>query len=105
MRDIKINREGIKSVLASIDLQRYLFTGLKGYVKRLLGVEGAIFNLKPIAQKIGTPEETTDQAMKVWRDEDDQLEVILHPWLKTTSEIEDLDNLRKGLEELKEQGQ
>ncbi len=81
-----------------------LFTDLRGYVKRLLGVEGAIFNLQPIAQKLGTPEETTNQVMKSWRNEDEQLELLLQPWIKDTGETRDLDDLRKALEDLKGEG-
>ncbi len=91
--------------MISIDLHLHLFTDLRGYVKRLLGVEGAIFNLKPIAQQIGTPEEATNQVMKSWRNEDDQLELLLQPWLKETDETKGFDDLRMGLQELKEEGQ
>ena len=80
-------------------------TDLLGYVKRLLGVEGAIFNLKPIAEKIGTSEETMTQVMKSWRNENDQLELLMEPWLKNIGETKDLYNLRRSLEELKEEGQ
>jgi len=76
-------------------------TDLCGYVKRLLRVEGAIFNLKPIAQKIGTPEEETGEIMKIWKNEDDQLKALLRPWCKENSP---LDKLRQGLENLKEEG-
>lgn len=79
-------------------------TDLCGYVKRLLRVEGAIFNLKPIAQKIGTPEEETSEIMRIWKNEDDQLKALLQPWDKERSQLEDLDKLRKGLENLKEEG-
>ena len=77
---------------------------LCGYVKRLLRVEGAIFNLKPIAQKIGTPEEETSEIMKIWKNEDDQLKALLQTWGKESSQLEDLDKLRKALENVKEEG-
>lgn len=80
-------------------------TDLCGYVKRLLRVEGAIFNLKPIAQEIGMPEEETSEIMKIWKNEDDQLKALLQPWGKERSQVEDLDKLRKGLENLKEEGE
>ena len=76
-----------------------------GYVKRLLGVEGAIFNLKPIAEKIGKSEETMNTIMKSWRNEHGQMELLMEPWLKDTSETEDLNSLRRSLEELKAEGQ
>ena len=77
---------------------------LCGYIKRLLRVEGAIFNLKPIAQKIGTPEEETSEIMKIWKNEDDQLKALLKTWGKESEQLEGLDKLRKGLENLKEEG-
>ena len=74
-------------------------TDLCGYVKRLLRVEGAIFNLKPIAQKIGAHE-----VIKSWNDEDDQLKELLQPWDKESGQPEDLDKLRKLIENLKGEG-
>lgn len=80
-------------------------TDLCGYVKRLLRVEKNIFNLKPVAQKIGTPEEETSEITKSWKNEDDQLKALLQPWDKEAGgQLEDLDKLRKGLENLKEEG-
>ena len=79
-------------------------TDLCGYVKRLLRVEGAIFNLKPFAQKIGTPEKKASQAMRVWKNEDDQLKALLQPWTRESGHPEDLDTLRKHLQNLKEEG-
>ena len=80
-------------------------TDLLGYVKRLLGVQGAIFNVKPIAEMIGTSEETMNKVMESWRNEHDQLKLLMEPWLNATSETDDLNNLRKLLEKLKEKGQ
>lgn len=74
-------------------------------MKRLLRVEGTIFNLKPIAQEVGTPEKKTNEIMKTSKNEDDQLKALLKPWDKESGQPEDLDKLRKGLENLKEQGQ
>ena len=82
-----------------------LFTDLHGYVRRLLRVEGAIFNLIPIAEKLGTPKESTSQVVECWKDEDSQLKILLEPWLKENGVTEDLANLRKGLEDLKEKEQ
>jgi len=79
-------------------------TDLCGYVKRLLRVEGATFNLKPIAQKVGTPEEETSKIMKICENEDDQLKLLLQPWSKENSQLEDLDKLRKCLENLEAEG-
>ena len=79
-------------------------TDLCGCVKRLLQVEGATFNLKPIAQKVGTPEEETSKIMKICKNEDDQLKLLLQPWSKENSQLEDLDKLRKCLENLEAEG-
>ena len=79
-------------------------TDLCGYVKRFLRVEGSIFNLKPFAQMIGTSEEKTSEAMKLWENEDAQLEELLQPWTKKSDHPEDLDTLRKALEDLKGEG-
>ena len=43
--------------------------------------------------------------MKIWKNEDDQLKALLQPWDKGTGgQLKDLDKLRKGLENLKEEG-
>ena len=42
--------------------------------------------------------------MKIWKNEDDQLKVLLQPWDKGSGQPEDLDKLRIGLENLKEEG-
>lgn len=43
--------------------------------------------------------------MKSWKNEDDQLKALLQPWDKGAGgQLEDLDKLRKGLENLKEEG-
>ena len=77
------------------------FTDLRGYVRCLLGVEGALFNVIPIAQKLGTPEGLMTQIKNSWKDENEQLEIPLQPWLKENGEKKELANLRKGLEDLK----
>ena len=79
-------------------------TDLRGYVRCLLGVEGAIFNLIPIAEKLGTPEGLMAQITNSWKDENEQLEILLQPWLKKNGETKELDSLRKDLEDLKEEG-
>ena len=81
-----------------------IFTDLCGYVRSLLGVERDIFNLKPIAQKLKTPEELMNQITKSLKDEDGNLEMILQHWLKENDVIEDLAIFRKHLEDLHEKG-
>ena len=67
-------------------------------------MEGAIFNLMPIAQVLKMPEETLDQVKEKWNDEDQQLDVILQHWLRDKDVIQDLAALRKDLEILKLEG-
>ena len=50
---------------------------MRGYVRGLLGVEGAIFNVVSIAQLFKMPDELVNQVIKSWRDDDEQLEIIL----------------------------
>ena len=82
----------------------YYFTDLCGYVRSLLGVEGAIFNLIPIAQLFEMPEEPMSQVTKCWKDEDEQLELILQHWSQRKDVVEDLSALRKALESLQQEG-
>ncbi|KAJ7388571.1 hypothetical protein OS493_036938 [Desmophyllum pertusum] len=44
------------------------------------------------------------QITNSWKDENEQLEILLQPWLKKNGETKDLDSLRKDLEDLKEEG-
>ena len=81
-----------------------IFTDLCGYVRSLLGVEKAIFNLVPIAQLLKTPEESMGRFMKSWKDEDEQLKIILQEWMKENDVVKYLAALRKDLEGLKQQG-
>ncbi|KAL9971284.1 hypothetical protein ACROYT_G023792 [Oculina patagonica] len=70
---------------------------LCGYVRRLLGVENVIFNLKPVAQKLELPEETLNQVVACWQSEAKQLEMILLHWREKQRDTEDLAVLRKAL--------
>ena len=79
-------------------------TDLCGYVRSLLVVEKAVFNLVPIAQLLKTPEESMGRVMKSWKDEDEQLEIILRQWMKENDVVKDIATLRKDLEGLKQQG-
>ena len=42
--------------------------------------------------------------MRIWENEDDQLKALLQPCDKDSDQPEDLDRVRKGLENLKEEG-
>ena len=80
----------------------FLVTDLHGYVRGLLGLQGAVFNLLPIAQVLNIPVEVVDRIIKLWKDDDKQMELILQHWLEKNS-AEELAALRKALEGL-EQG-
>lgn len=73
-----------------------------GYVRGLLGVDGAIFNLVPIAQVLKMPEDEMDQVIKSWEDDDQQLQVILDYCRRDKDALESLAALRKAMESLKQ---
>ena len=79
-------------------------TDLCGYVKRLLGVENVIFNLKPVALKLELPEVMLNQFVACWQSEAKQLEMILRRWRETHRDTEDLALLTKALKELEPEG-
>lgn len=69
-----------------------------------MDVDGAIFNVIPIAQLLGLPEEPINQIVKTHKDEDEDLERILQHWSKRRDLIDDLAVLRKSLGSLKQKG-
>ena len=76
-------------------------------IRSLLGVQGAIFNLKPIARKLLVPEQqeqTLTQIEKFWKDEDRQLEIVLEQWKEKTDKKQNHHNLSEILESLKHEG-
>ena len=82
----------------------FLFTDLCGYIRSLLGVEEAIFNVMPVAQSLYPPEELMNQVKESWKDEDEQLRIILAHCLNENDLEKDLAAVRKGLEGLEQQG-
>ena len=82
----------------------FFSTDLCGYVRSLLDVEGAIFNVIPIAKLFEMPEECMNRLTKFQKDENEQLEIILQHWSKTNNVVTDLAALRKDLERLKQEG-
>lgn len=80
-----------------------LFSDLCGYVRSLLGVEGAIFNVIPVAKLLEMPEESMNHLTKYQKDENKQLEMILQHWSHKKNAV-DLASLRKDLESLKQEG-
>ena len=73
-------------------------------MRRLLGVENAIFNTKLVAQKLGLPEETLNQVVACWQSEAKQLEIILLCWRETQGDTKDPAMLRKAFEGLELEG-
>ena len=53
---------------------------LCGYVRRLLGIENAIFNIKPLTLKLGLFKEALNEAVICEQSETKQLEMILLRW-------------------------
>ena len=73
-------------------------------MRRLLGVENVVFNLKPVVLQLPLPEETLHQAVACWQSEAKQLEMILQRWREKQGDTEDLAVLRKALEGLGPEG-
>ena len=73
-------------------------------MRRLLGVENVIFNLKPVTLKLGLSEETLNQVVACWQSEAKQLEMILLRWWETKENTDDLAVFRKALEGLEPEG-
>ncbi|KAL9967459.1 hypothetical protein ACROYT_G025681 [Oculina patagonica] len=71
-----------------------------GYVRRLLEVENAIFNLKPVIRKLELPEETLNQVVTCWQSEVKQLEMIFQCWPEKQGSTDDFALLRKALKGL-----
>ena len=79
-------------------------TDFCGYVRRLLGVENVIFNLKPVTLKLGLSEETLNQVVACWQSQAKQLEMILLRWREKQENTDDYAVFRKALEGLEPEG-
>ena len=73
-------------------------------MRRLLGVDNAIFNLKPLTLKLGLSEETSKEAVTCEQSEAKQLERILLRWREVHKDTDDFAELRKALEGLQPEG-
>ena len=73
-------------------------------MRRLLGVENAIFNIKPLTLKLGLSKETLNEAVTCEQNEADQLEMILRRWREAHKNIDDFAVLRKALGCLQPEG-
>ena len=85
-------------------LTDFFSSELCGYVGSLLGVEGDIFNVMPIAKLLGMPEDSKNDLTSSQRDENEQLKIILQHWSNKNNVVEDLSALREALESLKQEG-
>lgn len=77
-----------------------------GYARRLLRVEGSILNLVPIAKKLDVPEEAINEAVRTWKNDEEQLKMILHHWSKEQDDgcKEDPAVLRSSLQGIYPEG-
>lgn len=66
----------------------------------LMGAKGEICNFLPIARKLKMPKSLIDQVLKSWKNDDQQLELMLQYWLKENEVLDDHQALRKDLEDL-----
>ena len=73
-------------------------------MRQLLGVEKAIFNLKPLTLKLGLSKETLNEALTCQQSEAKQLEMILLRWREAHKNTDDFAVLRKALEGLQPEG-
>ena len=73
-------------------------------MRRLLGAEHVIFNVKAVTLKLGLSEETFNQVVACWQSEAKQLEMILLRWREKQENTDDYAVLRKALEGLEPEG-
>ena len=83
----------------------YFFTDLCNYVRKLLGMEGNIFNVVTIARLLEMPEELMHQVTRSWEDDCEQLNLSLQHWTEKSAGVENLSSLRKCLEGINQEGQ
>lgn len=78
---------------------------LRGFVRRLLKVEGTTLDHLPIARRLGMTDQQCNQVLLCWESEDEQMEEILVHWRKEQDNNEDPASLREQLKDLKYEGQ
>lgn len=61
------------------------------------------FNVVTIAETLKVPKESINEMMKRWKDDDEQLELILQPWSEESADAE-LSSQRSLLEGLTQEG-
>ena len=78
----------------------FIVPDLNGYVMELMGAKGEICNFLPIAHKLMMPKRLVDQVLRSWKNEDQQLELMLQYWMNENEVLDDHQALRKDLEGL-----
>ena len=101
-----VSRQGLrrKPIISFYNIELSSITDFCGYVRRLLGVENVIFNVKPVTLKLGFFEETFNQVVTCWQSEAKQLEIILLRWREKQENTDDYAVFRKALEGLEPEG-
>lgn len=66
--------------------------------------QGTSFNVVTIAETLKVPKESINEMMKRWKDDDEQLELILQPWSEESADAENLSSHRSLLEGLTQEG-
>ena len=61
------------------------------------------FNVVTIAETLMVPKESINEIMKLWKDDDEQLELILQPWSEESADAL-LSSHRSRLEGLTREG-
>ena len=85
-------------------MKKTLIADLCGYVRRVLAVKRAIFDVKSVAQKLELPVETQHQVVACWQGEKEQLELAIRHWKEKHGYAANPNNLKKALEELEPEG-
>ena len=84
--------------------KKTLIADLCGYVRHVLAVKRAIFDVKSVAQKLELPVETQQQVVACWQGEEEQLELAIQRWREKHGDAANPNNLKKALEELEPEG-
>ena len=73
-------------------------------MRHVLAVKRAIFDVKPVAQKLELPVETQHQVVACWQSETKQLELAILHWREKHGDAADPNDLKKTLMELEPEG-
>ncbi|XP_022805470.1 uncharacterized protein LOC111342641 [Stylophora pistillata] len=90
----------VKGEFGHVRENKFCQQDLCGYVRHVLGVKKAIFDVKAVAQKLELPAETQRQVLTCWQSEAKQLELVLLHWREKHGDAANPNHLKKALEEL-----